>query len=102
MASTNQILERLSPEIIKRLEPDFKLLTLEIGKVLHRPGEEIKELYFPLTCMISITVTMSEGKTIETGAVGNREAAGLNAFMGGRETTQTEYVVQVPGDALLI
>jgi CRP-like cAMP-binding protein len=102
MVSTNQILERLSPEVIERLEPDFRLVTLEVGKVLHSPGEEIRELYFPLTCMISITVTMAEGKTVEAGAVGSREAVGLNAFMGGSETTQTEFIVQLPGDAVMI
>ncbi len=27
---------------------------------------------------------------------------GINAFMGGRETTDSEYIVQLPGDALMI
>ena len=30
------------------------------------------------------------------GAIDSREVAGINAFMGGRETTQTKYVVQLP------
>ena len=50
--------------------------------------------------MISITVTMRTGKTAETGVIGNREVAGINAFMGGRETTQTEYEIQIPGTAI--
>jgi len=70
-------------------------------QIVHKPGEEIRFLYFPLTCMISVTVTIG-GKTIEAGAVGSREVAGINAFMGGRETTETEYIVQVPGEALRI
>ena len=43
---------------------------------------------------------MREGKTAEAGAAGNREVVGVNAFMGGGETTQTEYIVQIEGDAL--
>lgn len=45
---------------------------------------------------------MGDGRTVEAGAIGRREVVGINAFMGGRETTQTEYIVQLPGDALKI
>jgi CRP-like cAMP-binding protein len=39
---------------------------------------------------------------VEAGIVGSREMAGLNAFMGGRQTNQTEYVCQSPGTAVRI
>jgi CRP-like cAMP-binding protein len=52
--------------------------------------------------MISVTVTMRDGRTVEAGAIGSREVVGINAFMGGREITQTEYIVQLPGDAIRI
>ncbi|MGZ4809934.1 MAG: Crp/Fnr family transcriptional regulator [Thermoanaerobaculia bacterium] len=34
--------------------------------------------------------------------IGNREVAGNNAFMGERETTQTEYETQIPGTAVCV
>ena len=34
--------------------------------------------------------------------IGNREVVGINALMGNRETTYTEYIVQVSGDAFRI
>jgi hypothetical protein len=52
--------------------------------------------------MISVTVTMRDGRTVEAGAIGSREVVGINAFMESRETTQTEYVVQLPGEAIKI
>jgi hypothetical protein len=52
--------------------------------------------------MISVTITMKDGRTVEAGAIGSREVSGINTFMGGRETTQTEYIVQLPGKALTI
>jgi CRP-like cAMP-binding protein len=70
--------------------------------VLHEPGSKIAHLHFPLTCVVSVTITTLEGKTAETGVAGNREMVGVNAFMGGAETTQTRYEVQVPGEALRI
>src|SRR5829696_6898262 len=102
MVIKNLLLACLPREVYERIEPDLETLSLRRGQILHRPGETIKHLYFPTTCMISVTVTMSEGKTAEAGAVGRREVVGINAFMGGRETTQTEYVVQVAGDAMRI
>jgi CRP-like cAMP-binding protein len=43
---------------------------------------------------------MSEARTAEVGIVGSREMVGVNAFMGGRETNQTEYICQSPGAAV--
>jgi CRP-like cAMP-binding protein len=96
----NRLLDALPQDVTDGLQRYFERVTLARGKVLHRPGDTILHLYFPLNCLVSITVTMKEGKTAEAGAVGNREVVGVNAFMGGRETTQTEYIVQVEGDAL--
>ena len=98
----NKLLDRLPADVLTRLEPHLEVVTLETHKIVHRPGEKIEFLYFPLTCMISITVTMTDGRTVEAGAAGSRDVVGINAFMGGRETTQTEYVTQVPGEAIKI
>jgi CRP-like cAMP-binding protein len=49
-----------------------------------------------------MTITMRDGSTAEAGMVGNREVLGVNAFMGGRETTQTEYIVQLAGSAIKV
>ncbi len=102
MAIKNLLLACLPRDVYARIEPDLKTVSLARGEVLHRPGEEIQDLYFPTTCLISITITMSGGRIAETCAVGRREVVGINAFMGGRETTQTQYIVQAPGEALRI
>ncbi|MBW4680851.1 MAG: Crp/Fnr family transcriptional regulator [Microcoleus vaginatus WJT46-NPBG5] len=96
----NRLLTALSGEVYEKLAPHLKLVSLERGKILHLPGETIRDVYFPLDCLISITITMKDGSTAETGVIGNREMLGVNAFMGGRETTQTEYIVQIAGSAM--
>lgn len=98
----NHLLDALPRDLYRSLEPSFEPLSFKRGTVLHEPGETIRNLYFPLTCLVSITVTMRDGETSETGVVGNREMVGVNAFMGGSETTQTRYVVRIPGDAIKI
>ena len=98
MNPKNLLLVHLPGEVYDRIEPDLKPVSLERGEVLHRPGEPIRDLYFPTTCMISITVR----RTVEVGAIGRREVVGINAFMGGHETTQTEYIVKLPGEGMKI
>ena len=102
MTIENQLLASLSRETYEKLAPYLKRVSLKQGDRLHEPDEIIKELYFPIDCLISITITMSDGSTAETGVVGNREVLGINAVMGVSETSQTEYVVQVAGSAIKI
>ena len=96
------ILDRPLPQAYERLVPDLEEVCIDLHQIVHSPGEEIKHLYFPVDCMISITVTMSDGRTVEAGAAGSREVVGINAFMGGNETTQTEYIGQLAGKAIKI
>ena len=102
MIAKNHLLAALPREVYEKFAPSLKYVSLERGKILHHPGEVIQDLYFPIDCAISITITMSDGSTTETGIIGNREVVGVNAFMGGRETTQTEYIVQIAGSAMKI
>ncbi|MGV2828635.1 Crp/Fnr family transcriptional regulator [Myxosarcina sp. GI1(2024)] len=98
----NHLLAILPEGVYYQLEPHLKLAYLSQGEILHLAGETIEELYFPIDCMISITTTMNDGTTAETGLVGNRDVLGINAVMGDAEATQTEYIVQISGRALKI
>lgn len=98
----NRLLAILPEEIFALLEPHLNILRLSPKKILHLPGQPIKEVYFPIDCLISITVTTSDGVTVETGLIGNRDLLGINALMGCEETTHTEYMVQIPGMAVQI
>ena len=97
----NRLLQSMPADAYASIEPHLRATSLRSGMLLHRAGDVLRDLYFPITCLISVTVTMRDGRTAETGVVGRREVAGINAFMGGsRETTQSEYVAQVPGDVV--
>lgn len=94
MNPRNLLLTHLPQGVYDRIQPDVELVELSTGEVVHRPGETIRHLYFPETCMISIIIRTGDGRTVETGAIGRREVVGINAFMGGRETTDPESFVQ--------
>ncbi|WP_225225320.1 Crp/Fnr family transcriptional regulator [Komarekiella delphini-convector] len=96
----NLLLAVLPCEVYAQLKNNMEQVSLSYGEILNQPGETIKDVYFPLTCLISVTITTNDGITVEAGVVGNREIVGINAFMGGSEATQTTYIVQVPGKAI--
>jgi len=102
MTAQNRLLSVMPQALRDKFVPDLKWVDLQRGDRLHEPGEVIRDFYFPLDCVLSITLTLSDGRTAETGLVGQREVIGINAFMGGRETTQTTYIVQIPGSAMKI
>ncbi|WP_088892414.1 Crp/Fnr family transcriptional regulator [Leptolyngbya ohadii] len=102
MTAQNRLLSVMSQALYDKLAPGLKRVELQRGACLHEPEEVIQNLYFPLDCVLSITLTLSNGTTAETGLVGKREVIGINALMGGRETTQTTYIVQIPGSAMKI
>lgn len=102
MTAENRLLAALSREVYEKLAPNLKRVWLQRGTMLHNPGETILDLYFPIDCVFSITITMSDGATTEVSMVGNREVLGVNAFMGGSETTQTTYMVQIAGSAMKV
>ncbi len=102
MTAQNQILTVLSADVLDRLAPHFISVALEQGTIIHCSGDPIVYLYFPIDCLLSITITMQDGATAEVGMVGHREVLGVNAFMGRPESTQTDYTVQVAGSAIKI
>lgn len=99
--NNNRLLLQFPADLRERLTSQMREVDLENGAVLQLPGQPIELVYFPISCLISVTVTMQSGSITEVGLVGSREMVG-NAFMGGRETTQTEYIVQSPGIAVRV
>jgi hypothetical protein len=55
MATENLLLTALPREVYKQIENQMEQVELSYGEILNKPGETIEEVYFPLTCLISVT-----------------------------------------------
>ena len=95
----NWILDTLPAEDFGRLSPSFETATLSLGEVIYEPRVQIRHVYFPQTCHVSLLYTMIDGATAEMGLVGNEGIVGIALFMGG-QTTPNRAVVQGGGGAL--
>ena len=97
----NGLLARLTRGEKERLLPQFDLITLKLTEVVFAAGSEIKQLYFPITAVISTVALIGEGLRVETSLIGNDGVVGVSAFLGVSRTAN-ESIVQSSGDALVI
>jgi CRP-like cAMP-binding protein len=78
----NLILASLPKAEIARLALYLSPLTLELGKTLVEPGEEITHAYFLESGLASEVVAMADGNTVETGITGNDGVVGIPILLG--------------------
>lgn len=93
----NRLLAALPAEDYRRLKPSLTTTSLEHHKLLEDGGEPITHVYFPWGGVCSLTTTMSDGRMVEVGTIGNEGLVGMAAYFGGR-LPNTKTLVQVPGE----
>jgi len=73
---------------------------LHANQVLHECGRTFSShVYFPITSMVSVVVSMQDGVTTDVAAVGNEGFTGAEMLIGA-ESPINSYVCQIPGQAL--
>ena len=97
--SNNLLLAALPSEDYKHLRPHLDEVSFTIGKILHPPGEAIKDVYFPIQGMVSLISIMEDGSTTEIAVVGNEGMIGMPVFWGGNYSINCA-VVQLEGSGL--
>ena len=68
----NRLYDALPRDVRGQLDDLAEHVTLKRGHILHEPSENIRDLYFPLNALVSITITIGDGRIAETGVVGTR------------------------------
>lgn len=98
----NSLLSWLNEETNGDLKPHLKEVRLEQNQILQNSGEPIEQVYFPVDCLLSVTVTMQNGDVAEVGTVGNQGMLGIDVLLGNKATSNTEYIVQIAGQAVTL
>ncbi|HRK77130.1 MAG TPA: Crp/Fnr family transcriptional regulator [Thiobacillus sp.] len=94
----NHLLAALPEAEYARLLPNLEPVSMPLGEVLCEPGNQMRHVYFPTTCIVSLLYVMEDGASAEIAVVGNEGIVGVSLFMGG-ETTTSRAVVQSAGHA---
>jgi CRP-like cAMP-binding protein len=94
----NHLLGALPPGDYGRVAAHLELMPMNLGDVLYESGAELRYVYFPTTCIISLLYVMEDGASAEIAIVGNEGILGISLFMGGN-TTPSRAIVQSAGQA---
>ena len=94
----NHLLNVLPAADFERLLPSLELVPMPLGEVIYESGSQLRYVYFPTTCIISLLYVMEDGASAEIAVVGNEGIVGIALFMGG-ESTPSRAIVQSAGTA---
>lgn len=93
----NRLLAEFAQEDHPHLLPHLELVSLPRG-ILVEVGQEVTHAFFPIDCIIALTVTMNDGGTAETATVGREGMDGFIVALGDHRPL-VRSMVQVEGTA---
>jgi CRP-like cAMP-binding protein len=99
-ARRNHLLSGLPKSVLSRMISDFQLREMHVRDRVVGRGEQIAEVHFPTSCVLSTIAHGAAGEAVEVATVGNEGMAGLPVFLGNSAGSTLETFAQVPGDSL--
>ena len=93
--TSNKLLAALTRSDFTLLLPHLTTIGLEQGTVLCEAGDEVDQIHFPLSGMISLVVVMRDGKAIETARIGREGVFGAMSGLGIHHS-RVRAIVQLP------
>lgn len=94
----NQVLDGLSAEQRRAIDPHLEEVVLRKGDLLDAEGQEVSRVYFPLDALISIFAGNSNGQGIEVASIGNNGMTALSILLADT-TAPGDTRVQMSGRA---
>ena len=92
----NHLLAALPHTDLEALRNHFIIIPVEQGTALFEVDDEVDQVLFPLSGMISLLVILQNGNAIETATVGREGVAGAMAGLG-LHRSRVRAVVQLAG-----
>ena len=98
---SNKLLAALPRATLRDILPVLDPITLVLGDVLHEPGQPLRHVYFPLTCLVSLIVVVEDQLALEVALVGREGVVGVSLVLGA-DLSPVRAVVQGAGSALRV
>jgi CRP-like cAMP-binding protein len=97
----NRLLAALPRQDYQRLARHLEPVVLTLGQVLHEPGNQIRQVYFPESGVISLLAVVGPDKAAEVAVVGREGVVGGSTTLG-INISPVRALVQGEGTALRI
>jgi CRP-like cAMP-binding protein len=99
MDATNFILDSLPSADREWLRPRLEVVELTQGRILYQAREQITHVYFPTTCLISLTNSTLMGEIVEVAITGNEGVTGTILLLD-EDISPWQAEAQLAGQAL--
>jgi CRP-like cAMP-binding protein len=97
--TSNRLLAALPEDEYQRLLARLEPVQLTYGQVLYEPGKQIRYVYFPNNCPVSLLTVVEGDRSLEVGLVGCEGVVGFPAALGS-STSSVRALVQGTGTGL--
>jgi len=88
----NRLLAALPSADYTRILPSLNVVSLKLKDILHKPGEPIRDVYFPGGGFCSMLTVLEDGKMVEIATVGREGMVGVSAVLDGAPPTSAAMV----------
>ena len=88
----NGLLAALPRACYDRLLPALAPVALVFGDVLYEPGKPMRDVYFPLNCLVSLLTLVEGHLALEVGMVGREGMVGVALALGIRASPMRALV----------
>ena len=104
LAKKNRLLNAAESEFAGLL-PHMEALFLNSREVVNRQGTPISFVYFPVTAVLTMIASTSDGETVEVATVGNEGLVGVTAILSSPQSRRqqgalTKVITQLPGSVI--
>src|SRR4051794_25586862 len=100
MPERNAILASLSAGDASSIGPHLKAVHLPQKTILFEAGDTIKSVYFPISAVVSLVISLETGEMTEAAMVGKDGAVGIASALDGK-IAMSRAIVQLGGDAMI-
>ncbi|HWE72860.1 MAG TPA: Crp/Fnr family transcriptional regulator [Stellaceae bacterium] len=97
----NSLLAAIGSEARDFLGATGVVVDLPLGDIIRSTDEKADQVWFPLSGMVSLTIPLQDGTTVEAGLVGREGVVGLSSLLDGCEPAD-EAMIQLPGQAFRV
>ena len=95
----NRLLAALPAKDYAQLASGLEPVTITYGEVLYEPGEPMREVYFPINCLVSLRTLVEGNRAFEVGLVGREGMIGARLVLGASRSS-VRALVQGTGTAM--
>jgi CRP-like cAMP-binding protein len=88
----NRLLAALPTADYARILPSLTVVPLKLKDILHKPGDPIRDVYFPGGGFCSMLTVLEDGSMVEVATIGREGLVGVSAVLDGTPVTSAAMV----------